>query len=168
MVGVKTDGHDEVMEEAFSRLIHDQHFNYYPTRLRFIEVFKGEPMKTHFLSLIKTMKATYIDMFEKFCKGKKFLKFQTAWFLHVNIYFDSSFKVQGMDNNMATELQKAWKVVLKLAAESECLLPEEDQRIIVAILSSTLFELMSEKNQGSKNRRVPFSSVVIITCYCQL
>ena len=80
MAGVKNEEYEEVMEEAFTRLMHDHQFKYYSARFRFLEVFKAEPMKAEFLRLIKTMKATYTDMLEAFCKGKKFLKFQTALF----------------------------------------------------------------------------------------
>ena len=101
------------------------------------------------------MKATYTDMLEAFCKGKKFLKFQTAWFFHVNVYFDKTFEVQGLDANRATELKRVWEVVLKLAAERDCVLPEEDQRIIVSTLSFILFELMSEKIKDKKIKEFP-------------
>ena len=62
MAGVKNEEYEEVMEEAFTRLIHDHRFKYYSARFRFVEVFKAAPMKAKFLLLIKTMKATYTDM----------------------------------------------------------------------------------------------------------
>ena len=56
--GVKNEGYEDVMEEAFTRLIHDHQFKYYSARFRFVEVFKAESMKAKFLRWIKTMKAT--------------------------------------------------------------------------------------------------------------
>ena len=155
VAGVKNEEYKEVMEEAFTRLLHDHQFKYYSARFRFVEVFKAKPMKAKFLRLIKTMKATYTDILEAFCKGKKFLKFQTAWFFHVNVYFDKTFEVQGLDANRATELKRVWEVVLKLAAERDCVLPEEDQHIIVSTLSFILFELMSEKIKDKKIKEFP-------------
>ena len=55
--GVKNEEYEDVMEEAFTRLIHDHQFKYYSARFRFVEVFKAEPMKAKFLRWIKTMKA---------------------------------------------------------------------------------------------------------------
>ena len=58
VAGVKNEEYKDVMEEAFTQLIHDHQFKYYSARLRFVEVFKAEPMKAKFLRWIKTMKAT--------------------------------------------------------------------------------------------------------------
>ena len=58
MAGVKNEEYKDVMEEAFTRLIHDHQFKYYSASFRFVEVFKAEPMQGKFLRLIKTMKAT--------------------------------------------------------------------------------------------------------------
>ena len=53
VAGVKNEEYEDVMEDAFTRLIHDHRFKYYLARFRFMEVFKAEPMKAKFLRLIK-------------------------------------------------------------------------------------------------------------------
>ena len=58
MAGEKNEEYEDVVEEAFTRLIRDHQFKYYSARFRFVEVFKAEPMKVKFLRWIKTMKAT--------------------------------------------------------------------------------------------------------------
>ena len=45
VAGVKNEEYEDVMEEAFTRLIHDHQFKYYSARFRFVEVFKAEPIK---------------------------------------------------------------------------------------------------------------------------
>ena len=48
VAGVKNEEYKEVMEETFTRLIHDHQFKYYSARFRFVEVFNAEPMKEKF------------------------------------------------------------------------------------------------------------------------
>ena len=109
-------------------------------------------LRVHFLAVLKTMKATYMDLLGKFCKGKKFLKFKNSWFFHVHLYFDDELlQVEGIDTKRAKELKNVWGVVMKHADECKCLTSVEDQRIILVTLSSIFYELMSAKIKGKKN-----------------
>lgn len=89
---------DTVIHEAMTQLLADEHLKYYPQRSRFLTIIsRDNPMKERFLSIMKIMKAMYMDLLVKYCKGKKFLELQNSWFFHVNLYFNDSFTVEGID-----------------------------------------------------------------------
>ena len=51
VAGVKNEEYEEVMEEAFTRLIHDHRFKYYSARFRFVEVFQSCTNESKILTL---------------------------------------------------------------------------------------------------------------------
>ncbi len=101
---VTKEEHSEVIEEAVSRLLADHQLKHYPQRLNFLKVFTNCPMKEHFVAVLVIMKATYMDLLEKYSKGKKFLQFQNSWFFHVHLYFENLFEVEGINMKRAEEL----------------------------------------------------------------
>ena len=81
------------------------------------------------MPLLQVIK-TYMDLLEKFSKGKKYLQFQNSWFFHINLYFNNSVKVEGITAERAEEISHVWKAILQKAQECNCTISTDDQRII--------------------------------------
>ena len=152
---VKKEEYEEVLEETITLLM--DLFKHHPGKLKFLEAAVSN--KIVLVNVIRTMKNAYLDLFEHFYKGKKYLLFQNSWFFHVNLFFDETIKVEGISSTRATELNRAWSAVVKCAECESCQISFEDQRIILATILSVLSEQLSSKVKEKKNPRVPH-------CYC--
>ena len=156
VAAVRQEEYHEVVEESVIKIFAEHQFKYYPHRLTFIETFKELPMKVYLLSCIENMKDLYLDLLHNFCKGKKSLALQNSWFMHVNLYFDTTFKVDGITTSTAMKLSKAWK---DLVLKAKCTLSNNDQRIILSTISYIIFDLMSHEVKKKKADEGPSTSL---------
>ena len=104
---------DQVVKQSYpgieTELLHRMNdgaavFKHFPHRLQILEVCQTDPVKPHLYDLLKVMKELYMELLKKFCTGKKYLELQNSWFFHTNIYFDQSFKVEGITAVRAKQL----------------------------------------------------------------
>lgn len=146
---LKVEEYDDLIEEVYAEFYSNEFFQVHKTRF---QPFMEQPRKALVIGLIKVMKAAYTDMFEAFCKGKKSLKFQTSWFLHVNLYFDKrTTVVPGLHPSRVKELRAAWTSLLQAASTSTSNeIPEERQRIVLVTLASRVSELIAGKIKERK------------------
>ena len=68
----------------------------------------------------------------------------------MNLYFDQSLEVTGIRGTRAKEMYDAWKILVQKAAACNCTISIDDQRVILATLSSIFFDLMSVKLKDKK------------------
>lgn len=71
----------EEIEQALTKLFVDHHLQYYPDRKKFVETVMKDSKEPHVSILLNTMKETYTELLERFCKGMKILQLQNSWFL---------------------------------------------------------------------------------------
>lgn len=153
MTEVKKEDHSDVVEQCLDYLRETviSQFAQCPLKTKFLEVVTaGGALATQFTSVLKVMKETYLQLLVKFTKGKKYMSFENSWFFHTHLYVDKSIQVEGIDSQLALELNNVWGTLIKCASRCNCVLPVEDQRVILSTTAMIFFDLMSGKIKDKK------------------
>lgn len=150
---------DKVKEKSFTgfedevlRLVENETiFKHFHHRFEILKVCLETPaVKQSVYALLKAMKEAYMDLLQKFCKGKKYLELQNSWFFHTNIYFDQSSHVSGITAAMSQQLFDSWQLIVQQVSKCGYEFTTNDQRLIAATLSSVFFKVMSQKVKDEK------------------
>ncbi len=95
------------------------------------------------MELVGAMKNKYIDLLKVYVTGKRFAQFELAWFCHIEENFVSQTEqTQTTSHQSQVSLHSMWQDVVK-SIESKPSLKE--QRIIVSMVTYTVYDLMTEK-----------------------
>ena len=93
----------DISAKALESLWKLKHFNQYPSRGKFRELFLTNSLASlvGLVKCIETMQYAYKKLLTKFCVGKKILEMQQEWLMLINFYIEGgeADDVSGLDNN---------------------------------------------------------------------